>query len=126
MIEAKNPEGRYLSVDLSSADDASILRVIGELVGKQVSIFRRACAQAQKENLSHRVVDLSEVEEIDGYGIAGLVGLVARRRRFGGRVVLCGLNPDLRHKFEATHCDTIFKFAVSQSGALEALKESAS
>lgn len=126
MTEANIQESRHLSVDLSSADDASILRVVGELVGKQVSIFRRACAQAQKENFLHRVVDLSEVEEIDGYGIAGLVGLLARRRRHGGKVVLCGLNPDLRFKFEATHCDAIFKMAVSQSGALEALKEEAS
>ena len=123
MTEANIQEGRHLSVDLSSADDASILRVVGELVGKQVAIFRRACGQAQKESFPHRIVDLSEVEDIDGYGIAGLVGLLARRRRHGGRVVLCGLNPDLRIKFEATHCDSIFTIAVSQSGALEALKE---
>ena len=126
MTEANIQEGRHLSVELSSADDASILRVVGELVGKQVAIFRRACGQAQKENFLHRIVDLSEVEEIDGYGIAGLVGLLARRRRHGGKVILCGLNLDLRFKFEATNCDSILKVAVSQSGALEALKEQTS
>ena len=126
MTQAHIEEERHLSVELASAGDASVLRLVGDLVGKQVAQFRRACAQAEKEKFLHTVVDLSEVEEIDGYGLAGLVGLLARRRRLGGRVVLCGLNPDLRLKFEATHCDVIFKTAVSQSGALEALKEQTS
>jgi anti-anti-sigma factor len=113
-----------LNVDLAVTDDVSIIRVSGSLVGKEVAIFRRACAEAQKDGLTHRVVDLSEVDEIDGYGIAGLVGLLARRRKERGMVVLCGVNPDLRLMLEATHCDTVFKMAVSTSGALELLKDS--
>jgi anti-anti-sigma factor len=111
-----------LEVDLSTADDASVIRVSGSLVGKAAAIFRRACGEATKSGLLHRVVDLSDVDEIDGYGIAGLVGLLARRKKAGGKVVLCGINPGLRLRFEATHCDTVFKMAVSTSGALELLK----
>lgn len=118
--EADSPS---LHVDMVITEDVPVIRISGSLVGKQVSIFRRVCAEAQKEGYTHRVVDLSDLEDIDGYGMAGLVGLLARRRKHRGTVVLCGVNPDLRQRLEATHCDSIFKMAVSTSGALELLKD---
>lgn len=119
----RSGSGRHLEVDISTVDNASVLRVTGAFVGKQVALFRRACFQAQADEAKHRIIDLSGVEEIDGYGMAALVGLLARRRREGGEVVLCGLNPDLRSVLEATNCDSIYRMAVSTSGALEYLKD---
>lgn len=119
-LEADSPS---LHVDLTMTDSVPVIRVSGSFVGKEVAIFRRVCMEAQKEGYTNRVVDLSEVDEIDGYGMAALVGLMARRRRHRGTVVLCGVNPDLRQSLEATHCDSIFKMAVSISGALELLKD---
>lgn len=113
-----------LLVELSTVEDVCVIHVSGSFVGKAVSVFRRVCSDAQRLGLPHRVVDLSEVDEIDGYGIACLVGLLARRKKARGHVILCGINPDLRHKFEATRCDSVFRMAVSSSGALELLKGS--
>lgn len=112
-----------LQVDMTVADGVPVIRIAGSLVGKQVALFRRACMEAQQEGYTHRVVDLSEVDEIDGYGMAALVGLMARRRKKRGTVVLCGVNPDIRQRLEATHCDSVFKMAVSTGGALELLKD---
>lgn len=114
-----------LDVSYAASDGIAVIRLAGDLVGSEVVHFRRACTAAAKEGLSDRVVDLAEVESIDGYGLASLVGLLARRSHQGGRVVLCGINPELRSKFEATHCDVIFDTAFTVAKALDFIREGA-
>ena len=112
----------FLQVGHKTMDTSSVIELSGSLIGSEVFKFRHACSEAVKSGMPHRIVDLTDVHEIDGYGMAGLVGLLARRSREGGQVVLCGVNPDLRSRFEATHCDCIFQTAVSQARALEKLR----
>ena len=115
-----------LDVNYGSTEGVAVIRLVGDFVGSEVVQFRRACTLADKEELQDRVVDLSDVHDIDGYGLAGLVGLLSRRKSQGGRVILCGINPDLRAKFETSHCDVIFETAFTVTKALEMLKEGVS
>lgn len=115
-----------LDVSYGSSEGVAVIRLVGDFVGSEVVQFRRACSLADREGLEHRIVDLAEVHRIDGYGLAGLVGLLSRRKHQGGRVILCGINPDLRARFETTHCDVIFETAFTVAKALDMLKESKS
>lgn len=112
-----------LSVNVTQNGGAAILTLSGCLVSSEITHFRRASNQAQKSGLVQFVLDLSEVESIDGYGLASLVGLLSRTRSAGGELILCGINPDLRQRFEATHCDMIFKTAFTVAKALEQITE---
>lgn len=119
-VEQAKPK---LDVSYGSSEGVAVIRMVGDLLGSEVVQFRRACTVADREGLQDRIVDLSDVQRIDGYGLAGLVGLLSRRKSQGGRVILCGINPDLRVKFESTHCDVIFDTAFTVAKALEMLKE---
>lgn len=110
-----------LSVSVSKNDGVAVLGLSGSLLSSEITSFRRACNNIGKSGLNRYVVDLGEVEEIDGYGLASLVGLLSRSRSEGGRLVLCGINPDLRQRFEATHCDMIFDTATTVANALDKL-----
>ena len=109
-----------LKVDLSQSDNAAVIILSGALVKSQVSQFRRACSESEGST-EHSVVDLTEVEEIDGYGLSSLVGLLARRHASGGEVRLCGLDPELRQRFEKTFCDELFRFSSSVAKGLSTL-----
>ena len=110
-----------LRVSMAKSRGAAVIGLQGELISGEVVHFRRACGEAEREGLTDWVVDLAEVDEIDGYGLASLVGLLSRAKRIGGRVVLCGMNPDLRKRFEATHCDAIFEVDFTVAKAVDRL-----
>jgi anti-anti-sigma factor len=112
-----------LIVSTASNEGAAVIGLKGSFVGSEVIHFRKACNEAQKSGLKNWVVDLAEVDEIDGYGLASLVGLLSRSRSDGGRLVLCGINPDLRSRFEATQCDSIFVTEFTIAKAVDRLKK---
>jgi len=105
--------------------EAAVIGLRGRFVGGEVFQFRRSCTEASRQGLKNWVIDLSEVDEIDGYALASLVGLLSRARSSGGRLLLCGVNPDLKKRFEATMCDSIFQNEFTVSKAVERLEKSA-
>lgn len=115
-----------LQVEISRHGVTSVLALSGPLTSKHVAVLRRAAFQAEESGQGAPcVLDLSEVEEIDGYGLSTLVGMLARRSAHGGgTVALCGVRPDLRERFEATFCDTLFPLRSTLAAALLAVGES--
>lgn len=111
-----------LEVTTSTRDNAKVLSLKGDLVASEVIHFRQACGRAEKENCSRWIVDLTHVNAIDGYGLASLVGLLSRTKSLGSRLVVCGVNPNLRSSLEATMCDGLFEITFTQTQALESLK----
>jgi anti-anti-sigma factor len=111
-----------LKIDISRQGQTCILSLAGPLTARQVACLRRASFQT--DATGHCVLDLSALEEIDGYGLSALVGILARYREHGGRVVLCGINPVLRASLEATFCDALFTLRSDLEGALMAVEES--
>ena len=120
--EEERQRALHVSVSVSEEGIATFL-LRGELVGSDIVYFRRACAKTEKQGVVLFLIEFSEVESIDGYGLASLVGLLGRLRAVDGRMILCGLNPDLRAKFEDTHCTTIFETEISAARAEEKLRE---
>lgn len=109
-------------VHISQRGGTAILSLQGPLTGKNVATFRRACYQAETQENRHCLLDMTDVEEIDGYGLSALVGLLGRRRERNGQVVLYGLNPGLKPRFEATFCDVLFAIRSSLAQAMDLVR----
>lgn len=79
----------------------AILRLQGKLDAVSVADFRE---EAQKQVRSgHRriVLDFSQVEHVDGQGLAGMVAFYRRLTvEHKGRMAIAGLNPELRLFFD--------------------------
>jgi anti-anti-sigma factor len=112
-----------LQVHSSRRGNTVILTLSGPLTAKHVAALRRASFEVETQALGPCVLDLNDVDEIDGYGLSTLVGILARRGSQNGRVALCGVRPDLRERFEATFCDTLFPLRSTLAAALEAVGE---
>ncbi len=112
-----------LQVDISQHGETSVLTLSGPLTSKHVAVLRRAAYQTEQSPAAC-ILDLSEVDEIDGYGLSTLVGMLARRRAHGaGKLALCGVRPDLRERFAATFCDSLFPLRSTLAAALKAVDE---
>lgn len=112
-----------LQVDISQHGETHVLTLSGPLTSKHVAVLRRAAHPAE-QSAAACVIDLSEVDEIDGYGLSSLVGMLARRRAHGaGRLALCGVRPDLRERFSATFCDSLFPLRATLAAALRVVEE---
>src|SRR5689334_2668893 len=66
------------------------------------------------------VVDFGTVRHINSSGIARLLRLRKRLIEENGRLVLCGLNPQVTSVFQVTGLDKIFNFAEDPDEAVHA------
>lgn len=66
------------------------------------------------------VIDFGTVRHINSSGIARLLRLRKRLIEENGRLVLCGLNPQVTSVFQVTGLDKIFNFAEDSDNALRA------
>jgi len=112
-----------LQVSYTDNRGTAVVSLQGPLIAGEVAHFRAACREGREQGHKYFVVDLADVVEVDGYGLAALVGLLSRCHSDQGELILCGLNPDLRHRFEATYCDEIFQTATTVPKAIEKMEE---
>ena len=112
-----------LQVDITHHGGTAVFTLSGPLTAKHVAALRRATFTEEGKDCCSCVMDLSEVDELDGYGLSALVGMLARRRDKRGKVALCGVRPDLRAQLEATFCDTLFPLRSTLAAALEVVGE---
>ena len=68
---------------------------------------------------SRLVLDLTATRHVDGAALSALVSLYRRLSEQGGKVVLCGLNPDLREIFERTVLSKLIPIVLDRGQALE-------
>lgn len=112
-----------LKVDIAHRGETAIFTLSGQLTAKHVATLRRIAFTEEGKACGSCVMDLSEVDELDGYGLSALVGMLARRSGNRSEVVLCGVRPDLRAQLEATFCDTLFAVRSTLAAALEVVGE---
>lgn len=108
-----------MRVQVTGRQGATLLTLSGKLTRRQVAVLRQATFRAERERPGPCLVDLTDVVALDGFGLAALVGLVARWG--SGRVVAFGVRPDLRERFAATFADQMIPLRPHLTSALEAV-----
>lgn len=84
-------------------------------------------AQAMRELVTRRhpdkiVVDFTRVRFISSMMLGLLVDLWRRMKEYGGRLCICGIDPQLNRVFRITHLDRIFQFCPDVQTAVDSLK----
>ena len=73
--------------------------------------------QALGSQASPLVVDLASVGFIDSSGLATLIEALQAVGKYGGKLRLCGLRPDVRKLFDLAQLSTIFDLRDSRTDA---------
>jgi anti-sigma B factor antagonist len=83
-----------------------------DLLGQR--LYELVDAQAQRKI----VLDFSKVRLLSSSLLGVLVKLQRKAKDIGGRVVICGLRPELQKAFKITRMDKLFEFHATEEPAL--------
>jgi anti-sigma B factor antagonist len=68
------------------------------------------------------VIDFTRVRFLTSLTLGLLVDTWRRMKEYNGRLMICGINPQLMRVFRITHLDRIFEFSDDPASAVRAIK----
>ncbi|MCS6972698.1 MAG: STAS domain-containing protein [Leptospiraceae bacterium] len=117
------PTDRSLSYTIQDAEGYSILLVSGDLNMFTAPELRNALVKKFEGGIRRFIIDLTNLSYIDSSGIGILVSFVSMaRRQENSRVILCGLNKQIRSIFEVTRLLSIFEVMPDLAAAEQEMR----
>ena len=93
--------------NLNKQNDASILRIEGELDALSVVDLRPTISKMREEHPSHVIVDLSHLRLIDSSGVGAIVAMFKAVRANGGTLVVSGARDQPLAILRLLHLDRV-------------------
>jgi anti-sigma B factor antagonist len=112
--------GIFVPELMQSSDPSHVLPLEGEIdlhVSPRVAASLNAMIQKKPTRL---VVDLSRVTYIDSSGLAALIEAMQNMESYGGKLILAGLQENVRPIFEIARLDQVFVIFPDVKTALAA------
>ena len=94
---------REFRADVRHASNASVIDLHGEVDAlAEEALLNRAYAEAIKQNPTTLIMNFVDVDYINSKGIALIVGILAKARRAGIRLLVYGLSDHYQEIFKIT------------------------
>jgi anti-sigma B factor antagonist len=108
-------------LEAEEVGDVTVIRFRGRHIRDEEAI--RAVARSltrlvERDGRSRLLLDFAEIEHLASLIIAVLLKLRDRTRKAGGRLILCGLRPDVAEVFAITGVDKVFDIYPGEQQAL--------
>lgn len=98
-----------LSYNMTTEMNFELVSLEGDLNMFSAPDLRTALIKKFDSGISRFVFDLTELSFVDSSGIGTLVSFVSlSKKREGAKVILCGLNPQIKNIFEVTRLLSVF------------------
>lgn len=108
-----------MQINERKVNEVTILELSGEIDINTSPQVRKAFDQLIKEQRKKILLNFTEVTYIDSSGLATLVEMLQRLKRFGGSLRLCNLSEKVKGLFEITKLDRLFSIFASEEEALK-------
>src|SRR3989304_3864118 len=79
----------------------------------------------EQEDRQRLILDFHKVKILSSQMLGVLIGLLKRIRSDRGRIVICGMKPDLHKVFKITNLDKLFSFYDTEGQALRSFESQA-
>jgi anti-sigma B factor antagonist len=107
---------------VEAAHDVAVLRIASrDLTLHDKQTFTRAIEPFLSGH-SRLLLDMEDVQTIDGYGIGTLLGALNQLRQKGGDLKLINVQPPVRDYFEIARVNRLFEFHSSLPEALASFR----
>ena len=98
-----------------------VIELRGEIDAFAEAAFNAACDEAESHDLPVILLDFNDVDYINSTGLALIVGLLARARVAGRRLLVTGLSEHYRQIFEITRLSDFIALYPDTTSALAAV-----
>lgn len=103
--------------------ETGVVSVEGRLESSSVSSFRETVLPLSARGCVRLIFDFSHLEFLDGQGLASLLTFYRKwTRQPGGRVVLSGLNPEVRQFLDRTSLSRVLLLTSSLEEAMREVR----
>lgn len=111
-------------VEVSMRDEITVVSLDAATISTSgidpiAQTLRELIDQRRPQNV---IIDFSRVRFLSSMMLGLLVDIWRRMKEYGGRVRICGIDPQLTRVFRITHLDRIFNFSSNLDSAVEAMK----
>jgi anti-sigma B factor antagonist len=113
-------DGTRIDVRSTAVDDATLLRVEGEITSASEKALMDAFARAVDGGARTVILDFGGLDYMNSGGIGLLVTLLVRAQRQGRRLMAVGLNEHYRQIFSLTRLDEAIGIHDTEEAALAA------
>ena len=79
----------------------------------------------EEEDRQRLILDFQKVKMLSSQMLGVLIGLLKRIRSDRGRIVICGMKPELHKVFKITNLDKLFSFYDTEGHALRSFESQA-
>jgi anti-sigma B factor antagonist len=107
-----------MKVTQQTQGDATLFIVEGQVDMHTSPELRGHLRGALGNRASPLVVDLTDVAFIDSSGLATLIEALQAVGKYGGKLRLCGLSPEVRKLFDLAQLSTIFDLRDTRDEAM--------
>lgn len=108
-----------MQIKQREANEVVILDLSGEIDISTSPEVRKSFDQLIKEEKKKVLLNFTEVAYIDSSGLATLVEMLQRLRRYGGNLRLSGVTEKVKGLFEITKLDRLFRIFPAEEEALK-------
>ncbi|MGQ0603798.1 MAG: STAS domain-containing protein [Anaerolineales bacterium] len=99
-------------------DGVAVIDLHGEINADADVALISAYTEAEGHNTPSILLNFGGVEYINSTGIALIVGLLARARKSGRRLLICGLSPHYTEIFQITRLSDFMTIVPDEAAAL--------
>ncbi len=85
------------------------LTIRGEVDMYSSPLLRKAVIKIAQQKIDNILIDLQDVNYMDSSGVATLIEGLQHCKKYGGTILLAGMQENVREVFELTRLDKIFK-----------------
>ncbi|HRP68457.1 MAG TPA: STAS domain-containing protein [Turneriella sp.] len=111
-----------LSYTIDDESKWSVVRLNGDLNMFSAPDLRSALVKKFESGTKRFIFNLSELSFVDSSGIGILVSFVSLAKKSeGSKIILCGLNPQIRNIFEVTRLMSVFTVLDTLDDARDAM-----
>lgn len=111
-----------LSYTITEEAGLDIVHLVGDLNMFSAPDLRTSLVKKLENGTRRYIFDLTQLAFVDSSGIGILVSFVSMTKKAeGGKVILCGLNPQIRNIFEVTRLLSVFTVVDDLAAARAAM-----
>lgn len=115
-------KSKGLTYTIEDEGGNQIVRMVGDLNMFSAPELRTTLVKKHESGGRRYIFDLTDLTFVDSSGIGILVSFVSMTKKTeGAKVILCGLNPQIRNIFEVTRLLSVFTVVEGLEEARQAM-----
>lgn len=102
-------EVKYLNITIGTESNYTKLTLSGSLYVNESTILREKMLEQINQGKKEFLLDFSNVNYIDSSGLGVLISMQKRLKEYQGKLILKGLNGEVKRIFELTRLTKVFE-----------------